>query len=116
VTGVFSSVFSIETPEGVGRLFFRFDGIGRSYEFPPLADGVLRNKFHANREIRSHEVEEGGIERFPIMFAVKLSGPLLAKLEHLKIRNRKLFLSSRNHLAKIKVGVRFEHPIGPSYK
>ena len=112
MAGVLRAVLPVEPSEGVGCLLLGLERVSGTYEFSPLCDGVLRHKFHSNREVRGHEVDECGVEGLAIVLGVKLPGPLLAKLEHLQIGDGKFLLSSSNHLPKIEIGIGFEHSIG----
>ena len=112
MAGVLRAVLSVEPSEGVGCLLLGLERVGRAYEFSPLSNSVLRDKFHSNREVRGHEVDECGVEGLAIVLGVKLPGPLLAKLEHLQIGDGKFLLSSRNHLPKVEVRIGLEHSVG----
>ena len=111
MTGILCSVLPVEPSEGVGRFLLGLDRIGGAYKFSPFCDGVLRDKFHSDREIRGHEVDEGGVEGLAIVLGIKLACPLLAKVEHLQIGDGKFLLGSRNHLPKIEIGVGFKHSV-----
>lgn len=113
MAGVLGSILTIESTQTARCFLSSLLRVGWTDELPPLGDSIRCQQLHSQREIRGHEVNQGGIEALPLMFSVKLSGRFLIKLEKFEISNGKLLLSRCNHLPKIHIRVRFKHPIRP---
>lgn len=114
MTSILGSILTIKSPQATRCFLSSLLRVGRTDELPPLCDSIRCQKFHSQREIRGHEVNQSRIETLSLMFSVKLSGGFLIKLEKFKISNGKLLLRRCNHLPEIHIRVRFKHPIRPT--